>query len=78
MKAWRVFMEGPEVQWEFRDAPDYYTRDGKRRDGVESKKIVRPAVGVVELRAQDEDQARAIAIRANPEYHKVVSVEAIG
>lgn len=78
MRAWRVYMEGVEVEWEFRDAPDYYTRDGKRRDGEEAKKIVRPAVGIVELQAEDEDHARAIATRANPEYHKIVKVEAIG
>lgn len=78
LRLFRVWLEGPETEWEFREAPDYYTKDGKRRDGQQAPKVVKPAVGFSELYAPDADHASARAVRANPEYHKVVSVEAIG
>lgn len=80
MKLFRVTLQGPPVEWEWREAPDYYTKDGKRRDGVEAKKLVKPAMCFVELQADDEDAAKLVALRREIDagYTEVVSVDQIG
>lgn len=75
---YEVTMKGDVVAWEFRDAPGYYTKDGKRRDGVEAAKREAPAVGVVQLRARSKQEAQAAAVRSHPEYHTAESVKKIG
>lgn len=75
---YEVVMVGDEVDWEFRDAPDYYDAKGNRRDGVQAPKRRAPASGVVLLRARSKQEAQAAAVRTHPEYHAVESVKKIG
>lgn len=75
---YRVEMSGPEVEWEFRDRPEFYDSKKRRRDGVEAKKLRRPAFGVVTLRARSVQEAQAAAIRSHPEYHTVENVAKVG
>lgn len=77
---YQVAMSGDDVDWEWRDAPDFYTAKGLRRDGTKGQadKLRRPAAGTVTLRARSEQEARAAVIRAHPEYHTVESVTKIG
>lgn len=77
-QLYEVHMAGDDVDWEFRDAPDYYTKKGLRRDGVDAPKLRKAAFGVTRLRARSVDEARAAAIRTHPEYHTVESVKKIG
>lgn len=76
--VYTVEMSGDDVEWEFRDRPDFWTKDGKRRDGEEAPKLVAPATGTVTLRARSPQEARAAATRSHPEYHTVESVKKAG
>lgn len=75
---YEVSMVGDDVEWVFRDGPDYYDEDGNPRDGDSAPLRVAPAFGIVQLRARSKQEAQAAATRAHPEYHTVSSVKKIG
>jgi hypothetical protein len=78
MKFFDVELEGPEVEWEFRDAPGFYDSHGRPRTGKsgEAAKVKRPAYARVTLEAEDKDDAaaKALALEYVSGYRKVLSV----
>ena len=69
-KLFEVRMGGGEpVIFRHREEPEFFDKDGKPRQ------VVKPAEGLVLVRAGSPDEARAIAQALNPEYPKVTSVK---
>jgi hypothetical protein len=68
VKLFRAVMVGPEVEWEWRDGPEYYDKRGRRRDGVEARKLRKPARATIDLLAEDENDAKRIVRQLHPEY----------
>jgi hypothetical protein len=83
-----VVMSGGEVEWEFREGPDYYDKDGQPRTGARdakgelleghAEKLRRRALAVVQLRARSSAEAREQAALTHPQYDKVESVKKRG
>jgi hypothetical protein len=89
-KEWPVFevnLAGDEIEWEFRDHPDYYDKSGRPRTGAKdedgnllpghAERLRKVAACSTRLHAQSKDQAAARALTDNPEYHTVVEVREI-
>lgn len=80
--VYRVELEGDPVEWEFRDSPDYYDGEGRRRDAdadvlndEHAPKLVKPAYARVDLRARSKAEAETAALATHPGFHTVISLK---
>jgi hypothetical protein len=82
---WEVKLEGPEVEYVPRPDPkgEFFVQE-ELEDGTlgnwvskDGKPVVMPSMKIVQLQAETETQAVALAIAANPEMHTLVEARKI-
>lgn len=77
---YKVVITGDDVEWVPRNDERYWELsdpDDPNSDWVSKtgNPVIMPARGTVTLRARSEDEAKMMALRDNPDYHTVESVE---
>jgi hypothetical protein len=76
MPFYDVELEGPEVEWVHREAPEFYKGGNVTGVAKDRKKVVKAAYAVVTLEAVSKDEASHLALAREWEagYRKVLSV----
>lgn len=80
-KTWPVFkvvITGDEVEWEPRNDERYWEQNEAGEWVSKSgSPVIMTARGTVICQARNEEMAKMMALRDNPEYHTVESVEEV-